>query len=211
MGRNEEKDFHGKKLKNETHASTTDPETRLFKKSAGKELPIEVTWAGDARLVGDRANISRDVRIKYIDPDGSINEGLADRVELTLAERSGEQQRGELSFLNNKFVERITMNANEGKQIQVQSLLPGPGGTWSIDAFQQAVRADSFSAESHAGLGWAYVLAYEADREAFDDFEVVEDGLGPLYIRTACSACHGQAGKGPGSVTTIAAIAPRPA
>jgi tetratricopeptide (TPR) repeat protein len=35
-----------------------------------------------------------------------------------------------------------------------------------IDAFQQAVRADSFYAEAHAGLGWAYILAYEASREA---------------------------------------------
>ncbi len=36
----------------------------------------------------------------------------------------------------------------------------------TIDAFLQAVRADSFYAEAHAGLGWAYVLAYEADRNA---------------------------------------------
>ncbi len=35
-----------------------------------------------------------------------------------------------------------------------------------IDAFLQAVRADSFYAEAHAGLGWAYVLAYEADKDA---------------------------------------------
>ena len=32
VGRNQEKDFHGKKLKNDTHASSTDPESRLFKK-----------------------------------------------------------------------------------------------------------------------------------------------------------------------------------
>lgn len=35
-----------------------------------------------------------------------------------------------------------------------------------VDAFLQAVRADSLSAEAHAGLGWAYVLAFEADRDA---------------------------------------------
>lgn len=32
------------------------------------------------------------------------------------------------------------------------------------------------------------------------------DGLGPLYIRTACSACHEEAGKGPGRVSKMAVV-----
>jgi len=36
-GRNEEVDFHGEKRSNETHQSTTDPESRLYKKGKGKE------------------------------------------------------------------------------------------------------------------------------------------------------------------------------
>lgn len=39
-GRNEERDFHGKKLKNETHASTTDPASKLYKKGKGKEAKL---------------------------------------------------------------------------------------------------------------------------------------------------------------------------
>ena len=39
-----------------------------------------------------------------------------------------------------------------------------------IDAFLQAVHADSFYAEAHSGLGWAYVLAYEADRKASERY-----------------------------------------
>ncbi len=35
-GRNGERDFHGKKLSNETHASTTDPDARLYKKAKGQ-------------------------------------------------------------------------------------------------------------------------------------------------------------------------------
>jgi transposase len=35
-GRNEERDFHGKKLKNDTHASTTDPDARLLQKGQRK-------------------------------------------------------------------------------------------------------------------------------------------------------------------------------
>jgi transposase len=39
-GRNREADFHGKKRSNETHASTTDPEARLYRKGAGKEARL---------------------------------------------------------------------------------------------------------------------------------------------------------------------------
>jgi hypothetical protein len=35
-GRNGERDFHGDKRSNETHATTTDPDARLFRKSAGQ-------------------------------------------------------------------------------------------------------------------------------------------------------------------------------
>lgn len=39
-GRNREVDFHGEKRCNATHASTTDPESRLFKKGKGKEAKL---------------------------------------------------------------------------------------------------------------------------------------------------------------------------
>jgi transposase len=39
-GRNRETDFHGEKRLNETHASTTDPEARLYRKGAGKEAKL---------------------------------------------------------------------------------------------------------------------------------------------------------------------------
>lgn len=39
-GRNPEVDFHGEKRSNETHASTTDPEALLAKKSKGKESKL---------------------------------------------------------------------------------------------------------------------------------------------------------------------------
>ena len=35
-GRNGERDFHGEKRSNETHASTTDPEARLYRKANGQ-------------------------------------------------------------------------------------------------------------------------------------------------------------------------------
>ena len=39
-GRNGERDFHRQKPANETHASTTDPEARLYKKGKGKEAKL---------------------------------------------------------------------------------------------------------------------------------------------------------------------------
>lgn len=36
-GRNGERDFHGEKRSNETHASTTDPDARLYRKADGRE------------------------------------------------------------------------------------------------------------------------------------------------------------------------------
>src|ERR1700756_2191784 len=39
-GRNAERDFHGEKRTNETHASTTDPDARLIRKGLGKEAKL---------------------------------------------------------------------------------------------------------------------------------------------------------------------------
>ena len=39
-GRNAERNFRGEKRVNETHASTTDPDARLFRKGAGKEAKL---------------------------------------------------------------------------------------------------------------------------------------------------------------------------
>jgi hypothetical protein len=42
-GRNPERDFHGERRCNQTHASTTDPDARLFRKGRNKE-PSSATW-----------------------------------------------------------------------------------------------------------------------------------------------------------------------
>jgi hypothetical protein len=38
--RDREADFHGQKRSNETHASTTDPQARLYRKGHGKEAKL---------------------------------------------------------------------------------------------------------------------------------------------------------------------------
>ena len=39
-GRNQDADFHGRKRSNDTHASTSDPEAKLYRKGSGKEAKI---------------------------------------------------------------------------------------------------------------------------------------------------------------------------
>jgi hypothetical protein len=39
-GRNAEADFHGQKRSNDTHASTTGPDARLYRKGKGKETKL---------------------------------------------------------------------------------------------------------------------------------------------------------------------------
>jgi hypothetical protein len=46
-GRNRERDFHGEKRSNATHASTTDPDARLFRKGRGKEARLGNILTGD--------------------------------------------------------------------------------------------------------------------------------------------------------------------
>jgi hypothetical protein len=45
-GRNGERDFRGEKRSNETHASTTDPEAKLYRKGKGKEAKL--SFVGNA-------------------------------------------------------------------------------------------------------------------------------------------------------------------
>jgi transposase len=45
-GRNGERDFHGETRSNDTHASTTDPESRLYRKGKGKEAKL--SYVGNA-------------------------------------------------------------------------------------------------------------------------------------------------------------------
>jgi transposase len=45
-GRNAEANFHGQKRSNETHASTTDPDARLYRKGPGKEAKLSFIGHG---------------------------------------------------------------------------------------------------------------------------------------------------------------------
>jgi hypothetical protein len=62
-GRNGERDFHGEPRTNDTHASSTDPEAKLYRKGKGKEAKLSFPPGPPSRpwsLTGsDRARCAR--------------------------------------------------------------------------------------------------------------------------------------------------------
>jgi transposase len=61
-GRNGERDFHGEKRSNATHASTTDPDARLFRKSSGQ--PAQLCHMGHL-LMENRSGLVVDTRLTH--------------------------------------------------------------------------------------------------------------------------------------------------
>jgi transposase len=59
-GRNGERDFHGEKRSNETHASTTDPDARLYRKGLGQ--PAKLAYLGHV-LMENRHALVVDTRL----------------------------------------------------------------------------------------------------------------------------------------------------
>jgi transposase len=59
-GRNRERDFHGEKRRNETHASTTDPAARLYRKGPGQ--PAKLAYLGHVPME-NRSALAVDARL----------------------------------------------------------------------------------------------------------------------------------------------------
>jgi len=92
-GRNGEADFRGRKRSNETHASTTDPDARLYRKGAGKEARLCFMGHG---LMENRSGLLVDACLTPAD-------GHAERVAaLHMIEAYGERPRA------------ITLGADKG-------------------------------------------------------------------------------------------------
>jgi IS5 family transposase len=93
MGRNAEVNFHGQKRSNETHASVTDPDARLYRKGEGKEAKL--CYMGHA-LMENRNGLVVEACLTHADGYAERNaalamiEGRADRpVRITLGADKG--------------------------------------------------------------------------------------------------------------------------
>jgi transposase len=75
-GRNAEADFHGRKRSNETHASTTDPDARLYRKGKGKEAKLCFIGHG---LMENRSGLIVDACLTRADGHAERVAALANR------------------------------------------------------------------------------------------------------------------------------------
>jgi transposase len=91
-GRNAERDFHGEKRSNATHASTTDPDARLFRKGDGQ--PARLCYMGHL-LIENR-------------------HGLIVDAELTLATGWAERAAAEAMIDDTAAGRRVTLAADKG-------------------------------------------------------------------------------------------------
>jgi hypothetical protein len=87
------RDFHGRKRSNQTHASSTDPDARLYKKSYGKESKL--SYLGHA-LVENRSGLIAAAMVTHAD-------GFAERDAALLMLQQKQQGRSR----------RITVGANK--------------------------------------------------------------------------------------------------
>jgi transposase len=71
--RNEEVDFHGEKRSNVTHASTTDPEAKLYKKSPGKEAKL--SYSAHV-LMENRNGLCVDISVAEANGHSEVQEGM---------------------------------------------------------------------------------------------------------------------------------------
>jgi transposase len=174
-GRNGERDFHGEPRSNETHASTTDPDARLLRKSAGQEAKL--CFMGHA-LMENRNGLVVDARLTRADGHAERIAALAmiephgDRPQrITLAADKGYDAEDFVNELRSMNVVPHVAAKARGSAIDGRTTRHA-GYTASLrvrkrieEAFGWAKAAAGFARTKHRGLarvGWQFTLAMAA-------------------------------------------------
>jgi len=174
-GRNGERDFHGEPRSNETHASTTDPDARLLRKSAGQEAKL--CFMGHA-LMENRNGLVVDARLTRADGHAERIAALAmiephgDRPQrITLAADKGYDAEDFVNELRSMNVVPHVAAKARGSAIDGRTTRH-VGYTASLrvrkrieEAFGWAKAAAGFARTKHRGLarvGWQFTLAMAA-------------------------------------------------
>jgi hypothetical protein len=98
-GRNGERDFHGEQRTNETHASATDPEAKLFRKGRGKEAKL--CFIGHA-LMENRHGLLVDSRVS--EANGTAERDVAETMLAAVPGRHPITVGGDKGFDTRGFV-----------------------------------------------------------------------------------------------------------
>jgi transposase len=174
-GRNSERDFHGETRSNDTHASTTDPEARLARKSAGREAKL--CFMGHA-LMENRSGLIVDACLTRADGHGervaalAMIEPRADRPgRITLGADKGydaEDFVNELRSMNvvPHVAAKTRSSAIDGRTTRHASYRASQIVRKRIEeAFGWVKAAAGFARARHHGLarvGWQFTLAMAA-------------------------------------------------
>jgi transposase len=123
-GRNAEVDFRGQKRKNDTHVSTTDPDSRLYRKGLGKEAKLcymghvlmenRNGLAVDSRLTLATGTAEREAAMEMI-------EGVAGSKRITLGGDKGYDQRDFVEQLRANDVTPHLAQKNSGSTIDART------------------------------------------------------------------------------------------
>ena len=174
-GRNSERDFHGERRSNDTHASTTDPEARLLRKSAGREAKL--CFMGHA-LMENRSGLIVDACLTQADGHAervaalAMIEPRADRPgRITLGADKGydaEDFVNELRSMNvvPHVAAKTRNSAIDGRTTRHAGYRASQIVRKRIEeAFGWAKAAAGFARARHRGLarvGWQFTLAMAA-------------------------------------------------
>ena len=174
-GRNSERDFHGETRSNDTHASTTDPEARLARKSAGREAKL--CFMGHA-LMENHSGLIVDACLTRADGHGervaalAMIEPRADRPgRITLGADKGydaEDFVNELRAMNvvPHVAAKTRSSAIDGRTTRHVGYRASQIVRKRIEeAFGWAKAAAGFARARHRGLarvGWQFTLAMAA-------------------------------------------------
>jgi transposase len=174
-GRNGERDFHGERRSNDTHASTTDPDARLLRKSAGQEAKL--CFMGHA-LMENRNGLIIGACLTQADGHAervaalAMIEPHADRQgRITLAADKGYDSEDFVNELRSMNVAPHVAAKIRGSAIDGRTTRhPGYAASLRIrkrieEAFGWAKGAAGFARTRHRGLarvGWQFTLAMAA-------------------------------------------------
>jgi transposase len=174
-GRNSERDFHGETRSNDTHVSTTDPETRLARKSAGREAKL--CFMGHA-LMENRSGLIVDACLTRADGHAervaalAMIEPRADRPgRITLGADKGYDAEDFVNELRSMNVVPHVAAKTRSSAIDARTTRHAGYRASQIvrkrieEAFGWAKAAAGFARARHRGLarvGWQFTLAMAA-------------------------------------------------
>ena len=174
-GRNGERDFRGERRSNDTHASTTDPDARLLRKSAGQEAKL--CFMGHA-LMENRSGLVVDACLTRADGHAErvaalvMIEAHADRpARITLGADKGYDAEDFVNELRSMNVAPHVAAKARGSAIDGRTTRHAGYRASQIirkrieEAFGWAKAAAGFARTRHRGLarvGWQFTLAMAA-------------------------------------------------